>query len=477
MIPLTPQVAAQITGGRWLRVPKDFEQPLVGAAFDSRRIGSEQIFFALNQGGVDGSRFIDQLPPTQIELAVVQQEVPAPEGLAVLWVPDSLKALHQLARWRAEHFGGKILSLTGSSGKTTTKTWLRHCLEPHLAVQSNPGSFNNHIGCPVTVLSLKPETELLILEMGTSGVGELELLCGIAPADVTLLLNVGHAHLGKFGSAEALLEAKLEIFKHQRLGGQAIVPGWDQRIQGRLPSGAWTFGPGSPRFARRLEAVGPLGQRFELSGPSGSVQVEVPHPGDYVGDLLAAVYAVFEALELPVETLADCCSSLPQERGRSTLVCGALGEQLLDDSYNANPESVVNMLQTLTSLKADRYIGVVGNLAEMDEGLQQSGEVILRGLPPKLTHLFLGGQSGQDLAPAIRQARPDLELHLFEQPLELLPLLAPLRGPGAVIGIKGSRSAHMERLTWALSGQDAACPLPRCGLLLNCADCPQLNAH
>lgn len=473
---LTFQTAQEATGGRWLCEPSQPERPLVGAAFDTRRLGAEEIFFALDLGGGDGHQFLHLLENSQIKLAVVHKEALAPKGIATLRVEDTLKALHQMAHWRATYFTGRILALTGSSGKTTTKTWLNHFIGPVARVQSNPGSFNNHIGCPVTLLGLLPETELLILEMGTSGPGELDLLSSIAPPDVTLLLNVGHAHLGKFGSAEALLEAKLEIFNHHRAGARQIIPGWDARITERLGPKALRFGPESCRWAERLPTKRGGAQRFKLHGPMGPVEVEVPHPGDYVGDLLCAIYGVFEALDLPLKALAENAATLPQERGRSTLLEGAQGTQLLDDSYNANPESLVNMLQTLTGLEGERFVACVGNLAEMDEGLKESRSVILEGLPKKLTHLFLGGETGQLLAPLVREARPDLVVVNFKQPLELLAPLEPLLGPKTVIGIKGSRSAHMERLTLALQGCAVTCRLSPCSLLVNCADCPELKA-
>lgn len=462
--------------GTWAVAPKDPDETLWGAGFDTRKLQEEQIFFALSLGGGDGHAYLHNLKGSKVKLAVVERPVPPIEGIAYLVVSDSLKALHQIAHWKAQSFPGKIIALTGSCGKTTTKTWMRHLLSADYKVQANPGSFNNHIGCPITLLSLLPQTEILILEMGTSGTGELELLSRIAPADVTLLLNVGHAHLGKFGSPEALLEAKMEIFLHQRLGARSVIPGFDRRIASRMQGDYLTYGPNT---AFRWEFLGQDGakgtQRLRLFSPKGTEEVEAPHLGAYVPELLSAILAVFYALGIEVQNLAQGVATLPQEKGRSTLLLGKKGERVLDDSYNANPESLVNMMTTLTQLDGDCFVACVGNLAEMDENLLLSGEVILKGIPKGLTHLLMCGSTAQSLSPLIQSIYPALEVQTFKEPLDMLDTLEPLRKPGTNIGIKGSRSAHMERLVLALTGTVVRCSLERCGLLQNCATCPKLG--
>lgn len=474
--PLTFEQCQRSTQGYWVSEPTDLKQPLCGGAFDSRNIEREQIFFAFSFGAQDGHQFVPKLVGSSVKLLVVERDVPPVPGVAILCVTDSLNALHQIAGWRARHFAGKIISLTGSSGKTTLKNWLTHFLGSQLKVQANPGSFNNHIGCPVTLLALRPETEVLILEMGTSGTGELELLSSIAPADVTMLLNIGHAHLGKFGSRDALIKGKLEIFGHQREGGVNLIPALRDWSSASVPEPKVSFGGSGDYWFEAPVLDGVDGaQRFVLAGPQGRVEVEANHLGPFVPELLCAIKAVCDLLGDFEGSFASLAKCLPEGQGRSQLLIGLDQSKVIDDSYNANPESVVSLWQTMAAFEAGRYVACIGNLAEMDDGLKDSINVLREGLPEKITDLFLCGDTAGVLAEALGAQRPGLNIQLFNTPLDMRESVLEIGGPQTVIGIKGSRTSHMERLVLALTGAEVSCTAQRCGLLLNCKNCPKLG--
>lgn len=469
----------QITRGQWLVPPQDPDRKLSGGAFDTRSLGSAEIFFAWKGENSDGHRYLHHLKDSDIKLAVVEQTVSSPPDVATLKVPDSLKALHQLAGFLACHFQGKIINITGSSGKTTTKTWLTHILKDHFNLLSNPGSFNNHIGCPITILSLEANQDLMVLEMGSSGLGELELLSGIAPADIVLLLNVGHAHLGKFGSLENTYRAKTEIFAHRREGAISILPYGDHRIDSFLPVGqVQRFGLNSPAFSFRIMRVDSdrFAQEIAFQTPWGEKTVEVNQLGNYVGELLSAILAVCFNLGLEWQDVEESLASLPQEKGRSTFVKGVNGALLLDDTYNANPESMINMLQTICALKMEQRIGIVGNLAELESNLSESADFILSNLPESLTMLLLSGDSAEILVPLIQTHRPGLKTVFVHSISEIIEQVKPLLDNRTIVGIKGSRSSHMERVLYGLMEKRFSCYLERCGRLNRCDVCEQLNA-
>ena len=177
----------QLTQGTWLTAPANASQTLRSGAFDTRALGKAEIFFTWG-GESDAHQYLNQLTNSNIRLAIVEKSVPPLGNIAILKVKNSLEALHVLASYLAKSFKGKIITITGSSGKTTAKSWLSHILKHKFHLLHNIGSFNNQIGCPITILDLDTDHDIIVLEMGTSGLGELESLSAIAPADVSMLL-------------------------------------------------------------------------------------------------------------------------------------------------------------------------------------------------------------------------------------------------------------------------------------------------
>lgn len=474
---LNYQNIQSITQGVWITRPGNPDEILKGGAFDTRKLGTAQIFFAWEGENSDGHHYLNQLQDSSIKLIVAEKDVKPVADKPIIKVKDSLQALHKIAGELISDFPGKVVNITGSSGKTTTKEWLRHIVKNQRRFLTNVGSFNNHIGCPITILNLDEEHEVLALEMGTSGLGELATLTRIAPADIAVLLNVGHAHVGKFGGLDKTYQAKLEIFSQMRQNAIALVPYGDDEISQRFDSDrCHFFGKGSPLFSWECLDIDPLNlrQTLQFSSPYGSKTVVVNKLGEYVGDLLSAILAVCYYLGLGWEEIEPGLSSLPAEKGRSVFGKGINGVTILDDTYNANPESVIQMLKTLCMYPSERRIGVVGNLAELEEGLKESAGFILDHLPEQLTELILGGDTGKILVELIRRKKPHLKTCYFESWSAMFEYLKPMGNKQTIIGVKGSRSSHMERLVHALSGKPVSCNLEHCGKLCSCLQCEEL---
>lgn len=471
-------IIQNITQGEWISEPTNQDETLVGGTFDSRNIGEADIFFAWKGEKGDGHTYLHTLKGTDIKLVIVEKDVPLISGISILKVENSLAALQKIAKYLAKGFSGKIISITGSCGKTTAKTWLNHILDDRFNILTNIGSFNNHIGCPITILNIRPEHDLMILEMGTSGLGELELLSSIAPADITVLLNVGHAHMGKMGSIENTYKAKMEIFSYQREGAISILPEFDPKILGLFQKETVEFF-GSKANTFNWERKKIDGNNFmqvmQFGTSKGKIETNVNQLGDYVGDLLSALIAICDNLGISAESIVNKFATLPQEKGRLTPLVGLNGVKIIDDTYNANPESVVNMLNIICSMKADKYIGVVGNLAEMDEGLKDSIGVIKENLPTNLTHLFLEGETAVAIKNMVDENFPNIQTYLITSFEETFNQLKGLTTSNTVMGIKGSRSSHMERYVYALSDTTPVkCHLQKCGLLKMCKLCEKL---
>ncbi len=473
---LTFQSIQELTGGNWITPPQYPDISLKGGAFDTRALGNADIFFAWQGENSDGHQYLNQLEESHIKLIIVEKTVPGVGNKAILQVNDTMEALHGIAADLIKGFKGQIVNITGSSGKTTTKEWMKHIVNGHRNLLTNIGSFNNHIGCPITILGIEEKHDLLILEMGTSGPGELTALSAIAPADISVLLNVGHAHLGKFRGLDDIYRAKLELFKHQRNNAISLIPFGDERLKNFLPDGNWTyFGEGSPDFSWQCLKVDPesRSQDIRFETPDGSKTVTVPRLGDYVGELLAAIIAVCYHLGLNWEQIRTGIGSLPYEKGRAIFSRGINEVLILDDTYNGNPESVIAMLKLITSLQMKQTLGVVGNLAELDDDLSESGSYIIERIPDGLSHLFLGGDTGQILLPLLQDRYPGLRLSYFETIQELIDNLAKMTDADTIIGVKGSRSAHMERVVLGLKGKYTNCALNRCLKMAMCETCDQ----
>ncbi len=474
---LTFQRIQLITQGRWITKPNNADSVLRGGAFDTRSLGNAEIFFAWKGENSDGHDHIEQLAHSEVKLIIVEKEVPKVGEKPMLLVDNSLDALHLLAKELMNGFKGKTVNITGSSGKTTTKEWLKHIVNGHRNLLTNIGSFNNHIGCPITILNLAENHNLLVLEMGTSSLGEIEKLVAIAPADIALLLNVGHAHLGMFGSRNKIYQAKLELFNYLKPGAVSLLPAFDVRLKETKVKGQkQLFGKGSPEFSWSRIAIDPMkkNQTICFNTPYGLKTVMVPRLGDFVGDLLTGILAVCYYLNLTWEQIEPGLSLLPQEKGRSTFLKGDEQVLILDDTYNANPESVISMLNTICSLKMKRTVGVVGNLAELDEGMKETSGYILENIPQNLTDLFLSGDTGKILYPQIKQKFPNLNVVFTTSMDDLINQLRELLSPNTVIGVKGSRTSHLERVVYALNARIPQCKLMRCGKLMMCKDCEEL---
>lgn len=474
---LTFNKVKDITQGQWITKPNNPDLILRGGAFDTRALGEADIFFTWEGENSDGHKHIHQLAKSDIKLIIVEKEVPTIWDKPILKVKNSLRALHLLAKELMKGFCGKTVNITGSSGKTTTKSWLQHILSDHRNLLTNIGSFNNHIGCPITILNLKEDHNLLVLEMGTSGIGEIERLTAIAPADIALLLNVGHAHLGMIGSRENIYQAKLELFSHLKPDAISLLPAFDERlVHAQVKGEKHFFGKGSSEFSWNRTDIDPMQmtQTLCLESPYGKNTVSVPRLGDYVGDLISGIIAVCYYLGLEWQQVEPGLSVLPQEKGRSTFLKGKNGVLILDDTYNANPESVVAMLNTICSLNMKQTIGVVGNLAELDEDLKETAGYIVENIPSNLTDLLLSGDTGKILSPKIQNRHPNLNVVYTDSIISLIEKTNNLAHKDAVIGVKGSRTSHLERVVYALGGRMTRCELGRCGKLMMCNQCEEL---
>lgn len=469
--------AQAATGGRWLRCPYPLDSPLRAGAFDTRALGDAEIFFALAGERGDGHQYLPKLAGTAVQLAVVSQDVEiAGFSGAILRVADTRAALGRMGRFLVDKYRPLVVAITGSYGKTTAKEIVAHVLEGGKRLLKTPGSFNNEIGVPLALLRLDGSQQAAVLEFAARQPGDIHALGMIAPPDAAVLLNVGRAHIGVFGSREYIYGAKAEIFDHLRPGGLAIVGAEDPRLR-ELAAGrrTVTIGAGGDYRAEEISFDALGRERFTAvhEGTRLALQAGVPGPHGHVPVL--AAWAVAREAGLSDAAVAGRSAYQPDAKGRAVLISAPGGATVIDDTYNASPETVVNLIRTLAPLPAAQKVLVLGHLSELEEGLVDSLSVIAPHLRPPLTELWVHDPARRESAGQFRAAAQGIAVREIPDLPDLISALRERDRPGVAIGIKGSRSAHMERAVQGLLGVDVTCRLPSCGLLMHCTDCEALT--
>ncbi len=408
---------------------------VTGWSVDTRTQNAGDVYFALRGPRFDGHDFVPTAVAQGAAAVVVERKAGAPNEMVV---PDSLAALQQLGHRTRKRWGGKVVAVTGSAGKTTTKDAVAHLLSAGFAVGKTVGNFNNHVGVPLSILRLPDDCRVAVLEIGMNHGGEIRELAAIAEPNVGVVTNVGYAHVEFFDGIDGVAAAKRELIESLPRDGIAVLNADDQRVvrfRHAHPGRTVTFGFGCADV--RGEVLGP--GRFRALG----VEFETPLSGRHsVLNLLAAIAVarVFgiapERLREPVHTFA--VGAMRGERLEHN------GIVIWNDCYNANPEAMRSMIDMLAESSAGRRIAVLGEMLELGTAA------------PEL-HRQLGcyaAQRGIDLLIGVRgQAREMVDAALesggraqfFEDPAGAGEFLRGEARPGDAVLFKGSRGVKVEK--------------------------------
>jgi len=450
------------TGGEVLTAPQSIE--FSGINTDSRQIAPQECFVCLKGDTHDGHRFI----PTVIQMGVrgiIADRTALTQNLlttlakarvSCIAVRDTLMALGDLAAFLRRRSGLSIVALTGSNGKTTTRTMITHVLSRRFTVLSPFGNFNNLIGVPLTLLRIEPNHEWAVLELGMNSPGEIRRLGEICAADIGLITNIGPAHLEGLGSLDGIMEAKGELMETISVDGTLIFNADDplvMRLAKRAQCQTVLFGqaPGADIRASSLKPDS-HGISFRLHLPHGERRIQLPIPGLFnVSNALAAA-AVGTCLNIDLDDIQAALQSFTPVTGRLTILELPGDVHLIDDTYNANPASVKAAISTLKDISGDqRCLAVLGDMLELGEAAPDlHAEVGCKAGKSDLNKLFVSGQ----YAAAVRQGA--LECGLDPENIycgskeEIIEQLAKIVAPGDWILVKGSRGMRMETVVHAL---------------------------
>jgi UDP-N-acetylmuramoyl-tripeptide--D-alanyl-D-alanine ligase len=456
-------MAGQVVGGdssaRWTR-----------ATLDSRQVAGGELFFALRGERVDGHDFAGDALARGAAAAVVERDVtlpalpPLPEGArgGLIRVPAVYDALHALTRAVRREVPERLLAITGSSGKTTTKELLALCLERRYRVAKSPGNLNNLLGFPLALLGTEPGTEWLVAEMGMSLPGELAQLSRLARPDVALFTNVRPVHLEGLGSLEAIAHAKGELLEGLDESGTVVVnhdDPWVRWIGERHPGRKVWYSP-SGAAPYSLAGVAPrqggTGTAFRLVTPEGEVEVELPLHGAYNAENFLAAAAAAHALGVPLAELPAAAAGAAPTGGRgAVLALGRAGSSagggftVVDDSYNSNPVALRRALESARALPGARHWAVLGDMLELGPDAprfhRDEGEAAAAlGFAPVVGV----GELARHLADGAAAAGARSEW--FAGADEAAAFAASEARDGDVVLVKGSRGVRLERVVAAL---------------------------
>ena len=428
---------------------------VVGVTNDTRKITDANLFVPLQGEKSNGHDHVLQAFEQGASASFWEHNQPnPPEGAALIFVENSLQALQQLAKAYLNELEAKVIGITGSNGKTTTKDMTASILGTKYRVHKTSGNYNNHIGLPLTVLSAPENTEMLILEMGMSSRGEISLLSRIGQPDAAIITNIGESHLLDLGSREGIADAKMEIVEGLKSEGVLIYNGDEPLLINRIgevASRKISFGRSITNdYYPAAIQPGQDEMNFTIE-KEGMHSFQLPVLGTHnVLNSLAAI-AVGREMGISYEEIARGLRELKLTNMRMEVSFGANGEKIINDAYNASPTSMKAAIELVKGMTdATKKILVLGDMLELGpeeaEYHYKMGELITE----EIDYVLAYGNLSVNLAEGAKaNLGPERVFH-FEDKEKLVHKLKELTEPHALVLVKASRGMRLEEVVKAL---------------------------
>jgi len=415
---------------------------------DTRTLKPGDLYWVLAGENFDGHQFVPAAAAAGAAGAVVSREVEGlPADFPLIRVDDTQAALTRLARWYRDKLAARVVCLTGSNGKTSTKDFMASVASTRFAVNKTEGNLNNHIGLPLTILSAKSDDEVCVWEIGMNHAGEIEPLARLARPDIGIITNIGVAHIEFLGSREAIAQEKGMLGEVLSAEDVLVLPEWDEFTPSLAARTKARVVPAGASNGVHAEKVRPStrGLDFELVHGGEKVAAHLPVAGDHM--VRNALLAVSSGLELGL-SLRECASGLAATKlsARRLACLDVRGVTVLDDSYNANPDSMEAALHALRSLPGGgRRFAVLGRMGELGNYAEEGYRRVGRTAASTMNVLIAVGPETGPMAEEARQSGA-VEVHLVGDTGDAAKLLRELARPGDAVVLKGSRAARMERV-------------------------------
>lgn len=417
----------------------DYFKDSSGVVIDSRKLIQDCFFIALRGENFDGNEFAEVALKKGAKYALVDRPEIANKNERLILVDNTLKSLQELAQYHRKNIETKIIALTGSNGKTTTKELIKNVLEKKFNTKATRDNLNNHIGVPLTLLDFNEKTEIGIVEMGANHKKEIDFLCQLAQPDIGLITNFGQAHLDGFGGIEGVIKGKSEIYKYLFNTGGTIILNIDDPLQKRWMSynSLFTFGEDvgadcCVKYLKRKQM--PLALTFEEK------IIESQLYGEYNFSNIGAAVALGKFFDLNIEQIKAGITSYESKNNRSQNIFKGSNRIILD-AYNANPSSMKASITSFIDNKKNKGSVILGDMHELGKFTGTAHQKIINQLESTdINSILIVGEhffKTQSNDPRVRAFKTldETKDYLIQNPFEDTEIL-----------IKGSRGMTMEKL-------------------------------
>ena len=404
---------------------------------DSRHIEPASVFFALKGERFDGNDFALEVAEQGVASLVVADRQSLPDHPRILKVKDTLQALQELARYhRLQMRNLKVVSITGTNGKTTTKELVSAVLSRKYNIIYTQGNYNNHIGVPLTLLRITPETEFAVVEMGANHPGEIKTLANLACPDYGIITNIGKAHLEGFGSFEGVIKTKNELYDNLKANGKTAFVNADNPLLMQLAQGLsrHTYGTDDhANYVVKLDSCAPY-----LSVKRNELKIQTHLVGTYNFENVAAAIAVGTYFDVQADDIKAALEEYEPTNSRSQVIEGK--NRIIMDAYNANPTSMNASVNNFRSITGNNALLILGDMRELGDASEQEHKTILKLLKDSgFKQAFLVG-------PCFSQYNDNPDYQTFAKVEDLVSYLEHHPVDGRTILVKGSRGIQLEKV-------------------------------
>jgi len=429
------------------------ELEINGISIDSRKIGAGNLFVPFKGEHSDGHRYVEDAIKKGAAAAIWQKDVPnPPEHLPILIVENTLIALQELARSYRNQLDVRIIGITGSNGKTTTKDITANLLSLKYKVQKTEGNYNNEIGLPLTILGLDEDTQVAVLEMGMSSKGEIDFLTQLAQPEAAIITNIGESHLLDLGSREGIAEAKWEIVNGLKENGLLVYNGDEPLLEKHAENclnhiSMKTFGrSGKNDWYPVAIEQSDTGSAFRIN--ASSIEFYLPVLG--IHNVLNAIAAMTAAEHFGVsfEKMNDGFAGLKLTNMRTELTQGQKGEKIINDAYNASPTSMHAAIELISNLPGyKRKILILGDMLELGPSEKDFHLKIGESIDPeKISYVFTFGKLAEFIAKGALTRLPSERVFSFMDKQQLIETLKNYVDEETIVLVKASRGMRLEEI-------------------------------